>query len=419
MANRNNGAPVLLLIFQAILASGALLYAQDPADQKSDGFRENSIERRFVRRLSWAHHDLVFRYEVILEEERDGAYKELLRESTEENSLNISLRPGWYRYTVEVYNLFRQLEYRMDWVYFTVLNALQPEILTFFPEAFFTDGESPWQITIIGRNIDPEAFFMLRPRDVSREEAGGIRPRNITFEENTALLTFERTQLAPGAYDVFVRNPGGLEDTVGIFEVRERVTAGENSDEPGEKTSRRPDIMISAGYAPAIPLYGGLFHRGAFIQPAFPLGFAVRAGALPLKRHWGYLGAELNAAWYTMKEQSENYTIEAQDIGVYLNLLYQLWLPNRIMAFNFRLGTGLNLVADFYFDYGDGKEDPMTGAYLSLDAGFTFQWRITGPLFLETGLDFIHVFSPNDRFQPGYFRPTLSIGGQFGSPLPR
>jgi hypothetical protein len=416
----NRPAVYRFLIPVLLLASGVFLYAQEPAGSpaaEGDYF----IEPRFVQRLSWDHDPLVFRYEVILEEERDGEYKEQLRESTQENSLELSLRPGRYRYAVQVYNLYRKLEYTMDWEYFTVLSALKPEILSFFPEVFILDTESPRQITLTGRNIDPQALIMLRRRGVPLEETGGIRPRSIALEGNTALLTFDTETLAPGIYDVYIRNPGGLEGSLGIFTVRlheseeGEIAAGVpgEPDKPVEKTSRRFDIIASAGYAPFIPLYGDLFSDGVFENPFVPLGFAARAGLLPLKRNWGYVGAELNVSWHRLEEEKDDYTVAAHDIGAHLNLLYQLWLPNRIMALNFRLGTGINLIADFYFDYGDGRDDPLTSVYLSLDTGISFQWRIKGTLFAEAGIDFIHIFSPDDEYHPGYLRPTLSIGGQF------
>jgi hypothetical protein len=304
-----------------------------------------------------------------------------------------------------VYNLFRRLEYTMDWVYFTVLNALKPEILTFSPEVFFLDAKSKRQITITGRNIESEALIMLRPRGVSAEETVDIRPLGITVKGDTALLTFDKKTIMPGDYTIYIRNPGGLEDSLGIF----RILLHE--DEEGRAAgARRPDIVVSAGYAPLMPLYGGLFTGDAFERAIFPLGFAARVGVLPLKRSWGDLGAELNASWHKMEEQKNNYRVTAHDIGAHLNVLYQVWLPNRIMALGFRLGAGINLVKDLYLD--DGRQ-PLSSMYCSLDAGFSFRWHIKGPFFIEPGVDFIHILSFSDRSQPGYLMPALSLGWQF------
>ncbi|GHV27730.1 hypothetical protein AGMMS4952_09930 [Spirochaetia bacterium] len=417
---------LLASLFHASLVSGTLLYAKEqPAGSKSAAKRapisqdasiaegDFFIEQRFIQRLSWDHDPLVFRYEVILEAEQEGTYGELLRESTTANSLNLSLRPGRYRYAVEVYNLFRRLEYTMDWVYFTVLNALKPEILTFSPEAFSLETGFPRQITITVRDVDPQAVLMLRPLSVSSGEGGqGIHPVKTALEGNTARLTFEDKQLAPGTYDVYVRNPGGLEDSKGLFRVRPH-----GSEESGEKTpggrSRRPDIVISAEYAPALPLYGGLFSNGVFTSPVFLPGAAIRAGVLPLKRNWGYLGAELNVSWFKMEDQTKEYTVAAQNIAAHAGVLYQLWLPKQIAAINFRLGTGIDIITDFYFDYGEGREEPLTSLYLSLDAGVSFQWHISGPFYIETGVNFSHVLSLKDRSQLGYLRPALGLTWQF------
>jgi hypothetical protein len=155
-------------------------------------------------------------------------------------------------------------------------------------------------------------------------------------------------------------------------------------------SSKRPDFVFSAGYSPLIRLYGDGEHE--------PLGFALRVGVLPLKRIWGYLGAEAGG-FYNQENQ------ESRMIGPQAALLYQLWLPNRLMVFNFRLGAG----AQFFF--GSGAE---TGQAVSLNVGASFQWHLTGPFFIESGVDFTHlVFTANASQSAGYLRPALNIGFQF------
>jgi hypothetical protein len=159
-------------------------------------------------------------------------------------------------------------------------------------------------------------------------------------------------------------------------------------------------------------LYGALFIDNAFESPVFPPGASARVGVLPLKQNWGYLGAELGASWTYLNEKKDRYTVTAQTAGAQMSLLYQLWLPNRTMAFNFRLGAGITVLPDFHFEYGNSRGDTLTGAYVSLNAGASFQWHLRGPFFIDAGADFTHLFS-GDPIQPGYLHPALNLGWQF------
>ncbi|GHV06047.1 hypothetical protein FACS189485_13940 [Spirochaetia bacterium] len=375
---------------------------------------------RFIQRIRWNPVEWALRYELSLEEEQAGKYEKLLQESTRENFLNVSLRPGRYRYQVGVYNLLDRLEYTSDWIFFEVLNALQPKIITFSPEEFFLDTEEEWQITVTGEDIDAGADIRLQSKD-----GEGIRPRRIEVKGNTVLLVFDKGQLAPGSYQVHIRNPGGLEDsgtfTVSLHKPEEIPPGRQESSAAPSEPSGRPDFIISAAYAPLIPLYGILFVPNAFEEIYFLQGAALRFGVLPLKRggegplakgFGHYFGGELGVSWYRAEEAKERYTVGAQVLDFQIRALYQLWLPGRTSAFNFRAGMGVTTVLDLYYEYGDSTRH-FTGEYISLGGGISFQLRIVSHLFFEIGMDFTHIFSPDDPSPPGYIRPSLGLLWQF------
>jgi hypothetical protein len=429
MAGR--GAAFFAAAFAAWAFSAAVLPAQE-----GDYFiaREEGRER-FVQRLSWGHDEYVYRYEAILQEEREGRYAEILRESTEESHLSVSLSPGRYRYAVEVYNLLDKLEYTMDWVYFEVLRALRPEILSFSPEEFFLDdSDSPLLLALRGQDIAEDADIMLRPLG---RPLRAIRPRTTKREGGTILLDFDKRQLEPGNYELHIRNPGGLDASRSGLRIRAREKAEppvpaqpvpkppvvaqpvpgqpvpEQTVPAPRKTGKapfvRPDIGVSADYAPLIYLYGSLFAPDVFEDAVFPLGAAGRIYVLPIKRSWGCLGVELSASWHRLEDEKDAYTVSAQLMGARLSLLYQYRLPNRIMALNFRLGTGALLLRDFQFDYGNGG-DTLDSSYLTPAAGLSFQWFVAEPFFVEAGAVFTHILSLNDASQPGYLQPMLGAG---------
>ncbi|GHU77869.1 hypothetical protein FACS189462_0890 [Spirochaetia bacterium] len=297
---------------------------------------------RFIQRIQWNPVELALRYEFSLEEEQAGKYETLLREPIRENFLNVSLRPGRYRYQVGVYNLLDRLEYTSDWVSFEVLNALRPYIDDLSPAELILDGADRFEITVTGRDIDAGADIMLQSGD-----GEGIRPRRIEVKGNTVLLVFDKGQLAPGSYQVHIRNPGGLEDSRGVnVHPPVIVEAPDRSRQAG-----RPDFTISAAYTPLIPVYGILFVPNTFSEPFFFPGAALRFGVLPFKRggesplakgFGHYLGAELGASWYMLEGKRGHYTVGAQVLDPNIRILYQLWLPGRTMAVNVRAGGGGN-----------------------------------------------------------------------------
>ncbi|MDR1596635.1 MAG: hypothetical protein LBR99_02910 [Treponema sp.] len=431
MASKNVCFLSVLLFIR--IFSAVFLYAQE-----GDYFivRENDGPR-FMQRLSWGHDEYVLRYEMILEDERDEGYVEILRKTTEENYLVLSLRPGRFRYAVNVYNLLDKMEYTMDWVYFEVLRALQPKILGFTPGEIFLespDTDVDTLLVVNGEDLVPGADIMLRLQDNPQGPEvpeQGIRPRKQEIDGQTARLTFSGGQLEPGAYSVYVRNPGGLDDSRGILSVRLRENPEQDipaqdipaqdipeQDIPAQTIPKTtvfdlPDINVSLGYFPLMPLYGGLFSAGVFDSPLLPLGEAARISILPFTWRRYSLGLELGGSWNRLEAQTEHYDVAAQLIEAQLSLLYQLWLSNRTMAFNFRLGAGLSILRDFYFDYHSGTGDSLDSRYLSLDAGVSFQWLIKGPFFIEAGVDFTHILSSDDTSAPGYLQPVLSAGWKF------
>jgi hypothetical protein len=73
--------------------------------QAADG----AVRNRSVR-LPWPRDDNAWSYEVVIETEIDGAYRNHLRELTQEFFIVVSLPPGRYRYHVIPYNFLGQPE---------------------------------------------------------------------------------------------------------------------------------------------------------------------------------------------------------------------------------------------------------------------------------------------------------------------
>jgi hypothetical protein len=373
-----------LVVFLFFMA-GAGLWGQE-------GYR---IEEggRFVQVLRWKEEENVLYYEVEIERQKGDMWEALIRTETESVFLELSLIPGTYRYRVRAYDFLRRPAAAADWIQFDVRLAKQPEIFRFSPEAFYLDEDAVLTLTLWGRNLTEGAEIYIRNQ--SRGE-NRIIPQRVIIEESEeeAQLIFSFDQLAAGEYVIHVVNPGGLETSLGTFRI----------------ASRPLNIDVSAGYRPLIPLYGRI--NELFAVGIFPLGAYARLTILPLKRYWGYMGLELEPSWNYLSAEGDGYEVQAHLAGASLYGVYRMWFSNRLRALTFRIGGGFYPVLDYHFTYSRGAAESLTILIPAIAAGFSFQWFVRRPFFVEAGLDFAHFLSV-DKPQPGYLRPFAGAGYSF------
>jgi hypothetical protein len=354
-------------------------------------------EVRFVQHFSWEAQLYARRYEVSVEvQEEDGSYTEFTNGSTEDSYIEFSLPVGFYRYSIQVYDLLGRPSGEPRWTEIEVMLALQPQIDGFSPENFYLDEDYIWEINLRGENLLPRSQLYLRPVGVN-ESIRHIVPSRYTPAANgrSARLEFIERQLVPGRYEVYSINPGGLDSVRGVFTI----------------AYRKPfDFNLSLGWSPAISV-AGEFNKFISI-PLHPLGFTFKASFMFFKRPWGYFGAEIAPSYFYISRKGSDYDFYTHIPSLHLNAIYQMWL-NRIMALNFRLGPGMTSIYKAYFDFGSaGTSPPFTNMMISVNVGASFMWFVRKPFFLEAGIEYIQAFS-SDAAWPGYIRPFISAGYQF------
>ena len=95
--------------------------------QSSESFTNTSDdELRVNRRLTWTRAEFTQRYEVVIEREEEGVYREHLREFTTALFIQVSLLPGKYRCCVITHGFMNQVGNPSQWVYIEVLPVLIP-----------------------------------------------------------------------------------------------------------------------------------------------------------------------------------------------------------------------------------------------------------------------------------------------------
>jgi hypothetical protein len=383
---------VLLALSFALLPLGTPLSAQETTGAYFVRQSETG-EQTIVQRLFWPEDENVSGYEAVVERESNGVFAEIHRESAGGNYIDISLGPGRYRYQVRVFNLLNQFEYATNWASFTIILALQPEVASYAPGVLYIHEDYRWELRLKGRNLVEDGEAYLVPlAGPETPAAAPVTPEAYIPSGEEALLVFKKGDLRPGAYRVLVRNPGGLEASAGAVVV-----------EP----FRPPELELSAGYAPLLPLYGYLFDtldEGSF------LGADIRASFVFFKRTWGFLGVEANVNLNYLRADTKNAAVSAFVTGGAISLLYRKLLPLRDTAFNARLGGGIHAAPlRLVFEYDGYTSEPLTSWVPVAALGVSLEWRFLPFLYAELGADYVHLFSP-DKPQPGFLRPFLNIG---------
>ncbi|MCL2881137.1 MAG: hypothetical protein FWF29_12910 [Treponema sp.] len=358
----------------------------------------------FSQRLTWEEAQYAARYVVILERKRDNldTYTEVLRKNVDAGNsyLDISVPAGTYRFMVQSYNILDQLDTESPWQEFTILQALQPSVVSFDPAVFYMDRETPRILTLLGENLLPDAEIYLQKQSASGEpeEEGILRPKEIYRNElgENARLIFAEEDLVVGRYEIVVKNPGGLETRAGFFSVA---------------IAKPFDINVAAGYAPMLTIFG---QRDFFLDRFFvPLGFTARASYIPFKLDIGYIGVELCPSWALLTSQKDNDKTTAHLVVVNIDALYQYWLKRRMLAINARAGVGIAGIFDYHFEFLDTgrNSNSMSTTAFSFNFGSSVQWFFYKQFFAEGGVDYIHIAHP--EIPMGFIRIGLLGGYQF------
>ncbi len=389
----------MILLLCCLYVSAALYAAEYDAgetvqqpDDSPSWYSENINGRtEFFQKIEWQEAEWAYRYECVVE---DSSGKEIARVFTEQPYAEFSLPAGEYRYQITVYNLLDKPESVSRWQEFEIRQALQPRIDSFSPDRWYTDSDKEIRLTVQGEHLTEQTRVFLSDADGTGRYAGKIE--NVTKGNTEAGVLFEEIP-ETGLYTIGVQNPGGF--------------AAESGKTFRVALSKPFDINISLGYAPSVILYdetlvssfGGRFH---------PSGAQVRVSYLPVKKTYGYFGAELFSHWNMYAYDHGNYEISGQIFTIQLNFLYQKPLIEKKLILSARAGAGTSIFSGLRIYFGrDLFSPPFTSWYFSAGMGVSLQWFVHGHFFLEPGIDYTHIFAKN--MAGGFFVPSLSAGWQF------
>ncbi len=378
---------------RAALAALALFLAACPRPSAEEA-GEYSFEiqpdgtPRFTQVLRWNADPNVLSYEVTVQ---TAAGEEVSVTTLKQPVLTLHLPPGAYRYRIVLCNLLGKPELELPWKTITVLKAEIPTVADVTPTAWFLDDLKP-EISIKGENLMPGAAITLESETSNAPPISGAE----LGREGTSVVrvAFPAREITVGRYTLVVTDPGGVSHKVpGALAVRYQ---------------RPVDVLISGAYAPWVALYDD-WYTANWPGTFFPLGAAVRLSVYFLKRPFGYVGVGLDLGGRLMEGGIETAAIDSTIGMAGLSALYK-YPFSRELAVTGRIGAGV-VVRHHNFDYegAAGTEISSLDPYAS--AGFTIQCFLLKNLFLEAGMDWMHVFA--NGFSEGGLSPYLLVGFLF------
>jgi hypothetical protein len=363
-----------------------LLSAQvDNNEKKYYFFYEDDGQPHYNQVLNWDAVEGALSYELIILNE-EGA--EVFSENSEALSLEVTLKPGLYKYSVTVYNLLGKAEFRTPWIDMNIIKAEIPTITKLSPENLYIE-EGDFTVTLQGENLFPDSEYWLINTN-NKKIIGKLK--YITFpKEGVAQINLTEDVKNPGIYTIKVLNPGGLECTA-----------------PSDYRIRylKPfDISLSFGYNPAIPLSGDWFD-GIWYDTIYPIGAIAKLDLIFLKREFGYLGLEFQGTYLSFDTNLGEAAINSEYFSGGINILYKYIFSSKIHGI-VRLGGG-GTYSNYSFDYEGTSGSSLESIDPYGSAGISLQYYLIRYLYLEAGVDWREFFF--DSYNMGGLYPSLSMG---------
>ena len=378
---------ILLTVCYFYIANYCLLFAQ------TAGY-DIQVQTRFVQRFEWMPDEYALHYEVEIEREENGIYRRFLLEETENAFIQVTLPPGNFRYRVIPYDLFNRPGMVSNWLDFVINPAINPHITGFSPDIIYLGRMEKYTLSIFGNNFLDESeisLFMFGTRDV-------IIPAEVLIlsDGTEAQLIFTGDQLAEGAYQVLIKNPGGLEASIaGVVVIKEVISEEIVLEDQGQAFN----FYLGASYLTLLNIHGGedwMTASGQYLS-----GAALRLGIVSSNFSFFNVGVEVVPAWYSFSKEAQSLLLEC-------NLLLQKEFFSRktaqriAAALVFRTGAGINM--DFI--------DPETETAFYINMGFSFFWFPVQRFYLEAGVNYSYLFGTENP--AGRLKPFAGVGLRFG-----
>jgi hypothetical protein len=367
------------LVVLALVLSAGPLAAQDQDDDETTVVGQT---------LTWEGNEDALRYEVIV---ADRTGKEVFHQSVDTPSAKLRLKPGAYRYRVQVYNVLDQLDSDSSWQDLVVLKAEIPGPRKVLPETLYL--ESPvLQFKVEGLSLVDGAKYRIYRQDKPEITATAEVVAHPSDQE--VELKFPHFEFTYGDYNLTIENPGGLKHTLkNALRVR---------------YEKPVDFQFSVGWAPMVVLYDA-WYRSTWDQGFYPEGADSRLTMMFFKKSEYQLGAEVEGHGWLETGGIPAAVIHSRYLSGGVNFVYTTLFTKQ---FRLSLRAGGGVIGGFHaFDYGGtaglswSTKDPYASTSVDVYYAVTPWW------YVEAGTGLTNGFG--NGYQMGFLQPVLMTGVSF------
>ena len=359
---------------------------------KNDNYYFNILENgeiEFKQLISWKSLFGVLYYELTVRE-RDSKQVVLDKLRTEKDTLEVSLKPGFYEYRVDAYNMLSQKEVSSEWAEIEVKKAYMPFIKNVSPHTIWIEDEL-LNLQVTGNAFMPDSKVVF--------VSDGIMKKTIEIEpqeRSTKHIYFHFKKP-----EMFLGNPYRVKitDKSGLFQVSEQFFV----------KYKRPVVFYTGlGYAPISPLtdkYYLTHWNGKF----YPVSFTGNIGLIFSRQSFGYFGVSSRNTFRVTNLTEEDVNLKNFTFLSTVNLVYEFWFIKKL-AFYCSLGGGfaINSFQFLYTDVPDEKvvfADPMYNIALGLRA------KVHTFVYLDVLLKLEQLL--NKEVKPLFISPEISLGFRY------
>lgn len=385
----------LVILFLLLFSLGAFAQKVEETNEVKKNYIIETEGKKtvFYQTLSWENVEGILHFEFELEKkEKNGKWLVVDKKKLKQNSLDVSLPAGKYRYRIKVINLLGQVDAVSADRYFDILVAYQPETSSVSPAAIYFDEEYSDVVSLSGKNFREETTFALK-KEGGAPIFGKIL--EISPDGTKAKISFNMLRINPGQYEFVVTDPSGLKDSKQkmIFKFQKPI-----------------DIYLSGGYA-----FNGFAGNKVF-KEYFGRDFAALSGVLrfslvPIKRSYGNFGFNLTGSGMYLRKKDSDYTLSAGLLLTGIQAVYMKPIIRHRLNFDAHLGFGTAFMVNTQFVFS-GFESPKSWYWgLTMNLGTALQVYVYKKLYIEVNLD--HIIPFRAGFPKYIVQPSLSVGWEF------
>ncbi|MBQ0002988.1 MAG: hypothetical protein KBT21_05580 [Treponema sp.] len=347
--------------------------------------------------FSWEKDDSVFKYEFIMEHLVKGKYVEIEHKELKENSIDLSLVNGTYRYKLLVYNYLGFLEVETDWIPVEIVKAYQPKIFDVGPGTIFLEEEQDGIYTVSGSELSSETEFSLIKG--SKNQDGKLKAEILEYDDkhkNRVKIKFDPEKIDVGRWTLVAKNVGGLKGF---------------KDDVWVKWKKAVDFNVSAGWAPlffvASPDIKKYFNTDMML-----LSPEVKMSFFPIKKRFGYFGIGVSGCFSGMEYKPEGYDLSTLFFTGNVDFIYQKYIVPKKICFDVHAGAGIVGFTAMQFKFPhDIKSENFTSLNIAAHAGVSLDYYFLKRLYGEIGCDFTYAFIKDMQLM--FVQPQISVGWQF------